>query len=555
MLRTSRMAMVSATALTLAYLPNVSAFAATTAALAPAAAPKAVMLYDRAVDPWPAAIKAALAEAAKRNTAVDKRDRAGLVAYYTSNGYAPLWTADGVLSERAMALIGRMKQASTDGLDPNAFITPDVTLGTKAPLGLTDLARAEVQLSTSILAYARQAKIGRLDPSTVSENIAYQLQAPDGIAVLSNLASAPDAAAALGAYNPKNPEFIALRDALATARETAKTAVKPPVIAVGKMMALGNTDPRVETLRTRLGVTDPTDTPQKFDAALATAVKAFQKDQGLNADGIVGAGTIAALNAASNDHIDTILANMERWRWMPESLGGFYVRVNIPNYNLEVYQAGKVIWTTRVIVGKVQNQTPIFSDEMETAVVNPVWNVPSSIAVKEMLPEILANPYRALSGYDVYYNAGGRFQQVNPLQIDWSRVDMNRVQIKQPPGEANALGAIKFLFPNDYAVYIHDTPSKSLFAYDQRALSHGCMRVQDPWGFAEVLMTQEPGIAVSAMKKLVGGPERQLTLPNKIPVHITYFTAWVDSTGKLQIRNDIYGHDATMERALGLQAV
>jgi murein L,D-transpeptidase YcbB/YkuD len=546
MLRTLRLALAAATALTLVSLPILPASAATTAAKA--------MLYDRTVDPWPAAVKAALAEAGKR-LAVDKRDRAGVLAYYAATGYAPVWTADGVLSPRAVELIGRLKQADADGLDAAMYQTPDGTLGQKAPASLMELARADVLLSQTIITYARQAQTGRLDPSTVSPNISYQLQLPDPVAVLSNVASADDAAAALGAYNPKNPEFVALRDALATARQSAKTLVKPPVIALGTMMSLGVTDPRVETLRARLGVVDVTEAPRKFDQAVLTAVKAFQKEQGLNPDGIVGNGTIAALNAAADDHVGLIIANMERWRWMPENLGAFYVRVNVPNYNLEVFQNGKPIWTTRVIVGKPMNQTPIFSDQIETAVVNPVWNVPSSIALKEMLPEIQANPYRALAGYEVYYNASGRFQQVNPLQIDWYRVDMNRVQIKQPPGEANALGAIKFLFPNEYAVYLHDTPSKSLFAYDQRALSHGCMRVQDPWGFAEVLMTQEPGLAVSAMKKLVGGPERQIVLPNQIPVHITYFTAFVDGAGKLQIRNDIYGHDATVMKGLGLPSV
>jgi L,D-transpeptidase YcbB len=554
MLRTLRLALAGATALTLASLPTVAALAATAIAAAPAPGAVKPMLYDRAVDPWPAAVKAALAEAGKR-LAVDKRDRAGLLAYYAATGYAPVWTADGVLSERALALIDRVKQADADGLDAALYQTPDLAIGRKAPASLIDLARAEVLLSQTLITYARHAHSGRLDPATVSPNISYQPQVPDSVAVLSAVAGAADAAAALAAYNPANPEFVALRAALADAREAAKTAVRPPVIPLGAMMSLNVTDPRVEMLRIRLNVTEPSETPRKFDPAVLAAVKAFQKDQGLNPDGIVGNGTIAALNAAADDHIGLILANMERWRWMPEDLGSFYVRVNVPNYNLEVYQNGAPIWTSRVIVGKPINQTPIFSDQIETAVVNPVWNVPSSIAVKEMLPEILANPYRALAGYDVYYNAGRSFQQVNPLQIDWRRVDMNRIQIKQPPGEANALGAIKFLFPNEYAVYIHDTPLKSLFAYDQRALSHGCMRVQDPWGFAEVLMTQEPGITTAAMKKLVGGPERQIVLPNKIPVHVTYFTAWVDASGKLQVRNDIYGHDATVQKGLGIQSV
>jgi murein L,D-transpeptidase YcbB/YkuD len=547
MLRAPRFLLAGATAVTFASLPAIPAFASA----APTPAP---MLYDRAVDPWPAAIEAALAESQKRPS-IDKRDRAGVLAYYQATGHAPVWTADGVLSPRAAALIARLKQAEIDGLDPGVFQTPDVALGKARPASMPDLARADVMLSHAILAYARQARTGRLDPATISPNITYKPQAPDPIEVLANVASAEDPAAALEAYNPQHSDFLALRSALAAARAQAKGVPKVPVIATGPMMSLGATDPRVETLRVRLGVTEPTETPRKFDQALQAAVKAFQKEHGLNPDGIVGQGTINALNAAADDHISLILANMERWRWMPRELGKFYVRVNVPNFNLEVYRDAKVVWTTRIVVGKRDQQTPIFSDEMEHVIVNPVWNVPESIVVNEMLPEIFANPYRALAGYQVFYNWRGFYEQINPWRLDWRRVDIGRVQIKQPPGPGNALGTIKFMFPNQHAVYLHDTPQKSLFAYDFRAYSHGCMRVQDPWMFAEVLMTQQPGLTTAALKKLVGGPERQVMLPNRVPVHITYFTAWVDASGKLQVRNDIYGHDAAVERALGLQSV
>jgi L,D-transpeptidase YcbB len=550
MLRSLSSVLAGATAVLLA---NLSAAAAATQAPAAAVAPPAIhaTIYDSTVDPVTAAMKVAVANVAKRGF-IDKRDRPGLLAYYTAAGYAPLWTADGRLSDRALALIARLKQANSDGLDAADFPTPDLALGTDAPASPQTLATADVLLSQAIVAYAHEAHAGRLDPSSVSPNISYQPHLPDSAEVLANVAGAADPAAALASYNPQNPEFAALRDALAAAR--SPDAVILPAIAPGSVMKLGFSDARVPTLRDRLGVTaDPTADPKKFDQPLDDAVKAYQKSAGLNADGAVGPVTLAALNAEAGDHADLILANMERWRWMPEDLGSFYVRVNIPNYNLDVYQDGQVIWTTHIIVGKPTNQTPIFSDEIETVVVNPVWNVPSSIAIKEMLPDILANPAAALAGYDVYYNANGRFQQVNPFTIDWYRVDMSRIQIKQPPGEANALGSIKFLFPNPFDVYLHDTPIKSLFASDYRAYSHGCMRVQDPWGFADVLMTQEKGMSTAALKKLVGGPEQQFSLPAHIPVHITYFTAWVDTSGKLQIRDDIYGLDSLVERSLGLQ--
>ena len=292
--------------------------------------------------------------------------------------------------------------------------------------------------------------------------------------------------------------------------------------------------------------------PEVFDDSVDAAVKAFQESAGLKPDGIIGPATLGRLNAAADDHVDTILVNMERWRWMPEDLGNFYVRVNIPNFNLDIYKNGKVFYTTRIVVGQPTKQTPIFSDEIEHVIVNPVWNVPASIAVKEMLPQIQADPGKALSGYQVFANIGGRFRAVDPWTVDWRNVDMRRIQIKQPPGERNALGSIKFMFPNPFAVYLHDTPSKSLFQKDYRAFSHGCMRVMNPWDFAAALLTHDPNVSAASLKKLVGGPQTQVNLTRHIPVHITYFTAWVDDSGKLQLRSDVYGHDAEMEKAFGL---
>ena len=223
--------------------------------------------------------------------------------------------------------------------------------------------------------------------------------------------------------------------------------------------------------------------PEVFDDSVDTAVKAFQEQAGLKPDGVIGPATLGRLNAAADDHVDTILVNMERWRWMPEDLGQFYVRVNIPNFNLDIYKDGKVFYTTRIVVGQPTKQTPIFSDEIEYVIVNPTWNVPASIAVKEMLPQIQADPGKALNGYQVFANIGGRFRAVDPWTVDWRNVDMRRIQIKQPPGERNALGSIKFMFPNPFAVYLHDTPSKSLFQKDYRAYQPRLHAGDEPVGF------------------------------------------------------------------------
>ncbi len=503
-------------------------------------------VYDSVVDPATAALQGLLANAGQDGSFLDKRDSAGVAEYYAEQGYLPTWTAGGHLTAQAQKIIARIRQADIDGLDPADFVTPAITAYS---LDGKVAAEDEVMLSMAIVRFAREAHSGRLDPGSVSENFDYKPHLLDPVEVLRTLASAGDPAAVLDSYNPTHPEFLALRAKLAELRANNKDL--PPVVPPGKVLKLGVSDSRVEILRTRLGVVAAAADPAVFDADVDVAVKAFQENAGLKPDGIVGNNTLKALNAASDDHIGTILANMERWRWMPEDLGKFYVRVNVPNFNLDIYQDGNVIYTTRIVDGQTTKQTPIFSDEIETVDVNPTWNVPLSIATKEMLPKLLSNP-AALSGYQVFANVGGRFRAVDPTTVDWSSVDMRRIQIKQPPGERNALGSIKFLFPNPYAVYLHDTPSKSLFARDYRALSHGCMRVQNPWEFAAVLLKDDPNVTVSRLKKLVGGKETQVSLTHKIPVHITYFTAWVDENGALQTRPDIYGHDRRVEAALGV---
>lgn len=505
-------------------------------------------IYDRLVDPLTAAIRRELVSAGQEGAYVDKRDMAGVADYYARQGYAPTWTVDGRLTERAKVLIARLHQADKDGL-MDVYRTPVIGMGEGKPAPIAVTARAEVLLSHALATYARHAQTGQLDPADISANFEYDRPMPDPVEVLANLATAGDPAAALAAYNPTNPEFVALREKLAEIR--ASNVVRPPMVPDGKLLKLGSKDDRVVVLRERLKVTEVAADPRVFDEAVDLAVRAFQEQAGLKADGIVGRGTLGALNAGANDHVSTILANMERWRWMPRELGDFYVRVNVPNFNLDIYRNDEIVYTTRIVVGDVGHQTPMFSHEIEHVVVNPVWNVPSSIAVKEMLPQIRANP-GALNGYQVFANFDGKFRAVDPWSVDWHNVDMRRIQIKQPPGERNALGSIKFMFPNPYAVYLHDTPSKSYFQRDYRALSHGCMRVMNPWEFAEALLQFDPAVSVPQLQKLVGGRETRVNLTNKIPVHITYFTAWVDETGELIVRDDVYGHDAKVEKAFGV---
>ena len=294
--------------------------------------------------------------------------------------------------------------------------------------------------------------------------------------------------------------------------------------------------------RLRLG----TDSDTRYAGAVVEAVKTFQRANGLTPNGRMTPKTRAALDDPRNPVNDSekrpdlealsgnLIANMERWRWLPAELGAKHIFVNIPEFRLEMLADGEKVFETRVIVGKPETQTPVFSDTMEFLVVNPSWTVPPSIMKKEFLPRLAADPeYAARRGYQVIRRG-------------------NSISVRQPPGERNALGHIKFMFPNDHAVYLHDTPTRHLFANGTRAFSHGCVRVEGPFRLAEQILMKSQGFSEKSLRAMVGGGERTIKLTEQFPVHLAYFTLFVDKSGELQSRNDLYGHDARIRRALSL---
>src|SRR6185503_13428008 len=332
------------------------------------------------------------------------------------------------------------------------------------------LADAELRLTASALTYARHATLGRVHYSRVSGDITYNQVAPEPLEVLSKLATAKDAAAVLDSYQPPHAQYKALRKKLADVRGH-KGDAGPAKIGSGPVLKLvadkkGRTilmqDERVPVLRARLGL-DPVSDDLFYDKPLADAVAAYQKGKGLSANGQLNNATLDALNGKRHDRDDQIImANMERWRWVPRDLGKAHVILNIPDFTLRVYNNGATVWHTKVVVGKPGTPTPLLSETMKYITVNPTWNVPPSIIYNEYLPALQQDP--------------------TVLQRMGLKLTQNRdgsVHISQPPGEKNALGRIRFNFPNKFLVYQHDTPDKHLFAHDKRAYSHGCMRVQD----------------------------------------------------------------------------
>jgi murein L,D-transpeptidase YcbB/YkuD len=547
--------------------PATPAAPETVTATEPAAAPAPAVEATVAAEPAPPARPAAIAteqdiairlqlrlmDAERAMGGISKEDRASVAKFYKLRGHKPAWVADGRLTDTARALAERLMRADTDGLNRTDFATPPLYLGEVAAADAGALASAELMLSESIATYVHEAQTGKVEPASISADIGYKPSAPDALAALNYLLAAKDSVAAMVAYNPPQEGFARLRAALAESRAAALVR-EHTEISPGPTIKPGMTDARVAQLRKRFEMpTQPGSEPNLFDEALVDEVVAFQKANDLKPDGMVGGDTLKKLNDAVADPTDVIVSNMERWRWMPRDLGRFYANVNVPQFEVILHRDGTIIHTTRVVVGKPANKTPIFADEIEHVIVNPYWNVPSSITTKEMWPEIVSDPGSLTrQNYEVFARVDGRFREVDPLMVDWFTVNPKQIQIRQRPGAGNALGNIKFMFPNSHDVYLHDTPSKSLFQRDYRAFSHGCVRVMNPMEFANALLTEEPDLSVAKIKKLIGGRETRLDMTRHIPVYITYFTAWVDEDGKLQLRTDVYGHDAKVRKALGL---
>jgi murein L,D-transpeptidase YcbB/YkuD len=477
-----------------------------------------------------------------------KDERVAAETFYKERSYAPLWIENGAAASRAKAAVGRLKAADADGLTAADYPVPDFAAASTPDA----LAEADLKLTASVLDYARHAEGGRMHFSRVSADIAYPEHNPEPADILSNMATAKDTAAALDSYNPPQKGYKALKAKLAELRGTSETA--PPKIEEGQPLKFVKNaknarkpvpvmeDPRVPQLRARLGVSENAD-DVKYDETVAAAVRKFQSDADLKATGVLDNATLRVMNSPKRGRtVDLLIANMERWRWLPRELGepklgNGYVMLNIPDFTLRVMHNGTQAWTTRVVTGKPgKTATPELSETMKFITVNPTWNVPPSIVYNEYLPALQQDP-------TVLERMGLRLVQ----NRDGS------VHISQPPGAGNALGRIRFNFPNKFLVYQHDTPDKNLFAHDTRAYSHGCMRVQNPDQYAETLLSialPKDNYSAAKIRSMYGNSEIDIKFPTPLPVHIVYHTAFVDDAGHLQTRKDVYGRDARLLEVL-----
>lgn len=474
-----------------------------------------------------------------------RTDRDRLAAFYGSRQNSPLWVANNQLTEQAKALIAQMQKAAEDGLDPLDYSLP-ILEASPVQLSQNDLSEAEVRLSALSIVYARDARGGRLEPRRLSSNIAPKLTLPSVEEVLMRLLAGQNTGEALSSFQPSHKGYQTLKSRLASVR--AQSPGRPVFkLPKGPVLRVGMLDPRVPLIRARFGM-DPTPM-NTYDEQVASLVADFQRQKGLPVNGLLTPQTLFALNSGNSLRQESdLISNMERWRWLPENLGERYIQVNLPEYELRVVEQEKVVHEARVVIGKLERPTPVFSEIMDHVIVNPSWTVPPTILRKDILPGLKQDPnYAAKRGLDVFVNG----KAVNPSQVDWSNIA--NVTVRQPPGERNALGKIKFMFPNDFAVYIHDTTHRELFQTTQRTHSSGCVRVENPIDLADIILGAQGWSRERLQKAFNSKGERMISLQNKFAVHLTYFTMSIDQHGHVQTFDDIYGLNQRIKTALGLR--
>ena len=519
---------------------------------------------------------------------ITTQQRDAIVAAYQARGFEALWTSMDGIEDRAHGVLSVLQTASKEGFDVDDYALPVITgMGSldAVETDLSAIARFDIEMTALALRYAMNASGGTINPNRLSGY--HDLKTP-GLAAgkaLRRLTNATAPGDFLLALQPTHPAYAAMRIALAETANLVEIERQPEPVPAGLTLVPGMNDFRIGMVRARLitlghlGTDDPQDQDTSietiepaaqelplagsddlpieetsgtaanfYDREMAKAVRDFQRSAGLKPDALIGPATLRKLNGdrpESFDKAKRLRANMERLRWLPRNLGRRHIFVNQASYKLQVVDNGRTVWRTKVIVGKPKNQTSFFSDVMESVVFNPYWGVPQSIIVNEMLPKLQNDPgYLDRQGYEVLSPSGRKISSYN---VDWWQYyDKVPYGVRQPPGRRNALGEVKFLFPNKHAIYMHDTPTKKLFTRNERAFSHGCVRVKNPRELVNAVLGWDQYRIASTIST---GRNTKVPLDRKFNVHLTYFTAWPDSSGEIKYVRDVYGRDSRIELA------
>jgi len=476
--------------------------------------------------------------------------------FYTQRGGAPAWVNHKQPTQKATDAIKILHTATDHAFDPAGYGETELDalyqeiqkLERDTPDIHRRLAEFDVRLTAALLAMGRDVALGRTSPNVINAKWKTRRAEPDFAATL-NAAIDGDLDSWIEKVRPQHPEYVALQKALADVRGQQAKGGWPQVKATS--LKPGDSHPAVVALRQRLAASghfkgDAASTSPVYDNELVEAVKSFQDLHAVKASGVVDAPTLAAMNVPIDKRIQQVELNLERWRWMPDDLGAHHFMVNVPYFHLLARKDDKTVMDIRVVVGKVGNETPLFSDEMESVVFSPYWNIPDSIAENETAPAMARDPaYLSKQNIEILRTSGGKTETISASEVNWDNPsELRGLALRQRPGSSNALGNVKFLFPNEFNVYLHDTPADALFGRPTRAFSHGCMRVEEPEKLAEYVLKGYPEWTPETMQAAMhSGVEKHVKLKEKIPVHVVYFTAWVDEKDGLHFQPDVYGYD------------
>jgi murein L,D-transpeptidase YcbB/YkuD len=488
-----------------------------------------------------------------REAAADAQlaQRASVLGFYARRAFRPAWNNEQGPNRLADALVAELNRADMEGLNPEDYHVNEIgALLAYVRLAASDgrapetarLADLDLLLTDAFLLYGSHLLGGRVDPESLHPLWEASPRGADLGTVLEDALENRKIARALQRLAPVHEGYQRLRAALARERAFAEAGAWPVLPK----------DPGVALLRERLSAEGDLKKKEgvEFDDDLRKALRHFQWRHGLEQTGALDAQTLAELNVSAEARVNQIRLNLERWRWLPQDLGRRRIEVNIAAYEMQVIDDDEVALQMRVVVGKTYRRTPVFSDTVRYIVLNPNWHVPASIAVDELIPKIQKDStYLERFGMHLI---DADSKEVDPRTVDWRGITAENFpyRLRQDPGRLNALGQMKFMFPNRYDVYLHDTPSRHLFEETQRDFSHGCIRIEKPMDLAVYLMKKSKWNQETIEQALDEGTERTMYLPRPMPIHLLYFTAWADEDGTIQFREDINGIDPPLSRAL-----
>ncbi len=491
-----------------------------------------------------------------------------LEGFYRDRNYEPAWNQADSLFPAVDSLLAALDSAGAEGLDPEAYRVAELRRLRETARRDTSinreksLAQLDLLATTEYLKYASHLLTGRIDPHALDTNWIAHPRRVDLNAHLRKALERKTIRQSLLELLPNNPQYGRLKAQLARYRAAARGEESPGNASLTGTRTAGHLSD--DQLRNRLAFYGLMDTARAASGQpgrpdhLGTALKQFQQLNGLDTTGVVDDSTGIALNRPAADVIQTLQINLERLRWQPESLGDRYVSVNVPGSELKVYENETELLHMRVIVGNEYAVTPIFTDTLEYIIFSPDWTIPLTIAREEILPVLGRNPNYLRERNMVLYDSWDTVQarQLDPREVDWRNLDPEtfKYRIVQRPGEANPMGRMKFMLPNPLFIYLHDTPASFLFQSKDRALSHGCIRVERPDELANYLLAGNNGWNAGKMNQYTRLKEpKRVDLQRKLPIAVTYHTAWVDQAGRLNLRRDVYGLDRKQLAAIGQQ--